>query len=106
MGAEPASAPIESGEETVEINGKRIATRWQFKSYRYNASFREDHCSLIVKVWISESVPTGLVRKTEDKTCPSVQNRPATRFIIETSLESLDGFTPAVADASKPVVTK
>jgi len=106
MGAEPTSAPIESGEETVEINGKRIATRWQFKSYRYNASFREDHCSLIVKVWTSEAVPTGLVRKTEDKTCPSVQNRPATRFIIETSLESLDGFTPAVADASKPVVTK
>jgi hypothetical protein len=106
MGVEPTSAPIESGEETVEINGKRIATRWQFKSYRYNPSFREDHCSLIVKVWVSEAVPTGLVRKTEDKTCPSVQNRPATRFIIETSLESLDGFTPAVADASKPVVTK
>ena len=97
IGAEATSAPTESGEEAIEINGKRIATLWQSKSYRYNASFREDHCSLIVKVWTSDAVPTGLVRKTEDKTCPAVQNRPATRFMIETYLDSFEGFMPVAS---------
>ncbi len=90
-GAEPAS--VASGEETIEVNGKRIATHWQSKSYNYNASSPYKGCSLIVKVWTSDAVPTGLVRKT-DKTCsPTAVGQPP-RFMIETYLDSFEGFTP------------
>jgi len=98
--AKRTSAPVESGEETVEINGKRIATRWQSASY----SFDGDNCTLIVKVWTSDDVPTGLIRKVEDKSCPSGPGNPyGVRFVSETFLESFDGFTPATPDSSKPV---
>ena len=78
-----SAPPIESGEETVEMKDKPIAARWQSRSYRYNASFREEHCSLIVKVWTRHAVPTWLVRKTEDKTCPAVQDRPALHYVSD-----------------------
>ena len=61
-GAEPASTPIASGEETIEINGKSFATRWKTKSYNYNETASNKGCSLVVKVWISDAVPTGLVK--------------------------------------------
>jgi hypothetical protein len=105
LGAERTSAPIESGEETIEINGKRLATRWQSASYRYDADALYTGCSLIVKVWTSDAVPTGLIRKTEDKTCPVGPGRLATRIVFETYLESFGGFTPAVRDSSGPVTT-
>ncbi|HVY04647.1 MAG TPA: hypothetical protein VHB46_01600 [Burkholderiales bacterium] len=101
MGSEPASTPVESGEETVEVNGRPIATRWQSKSYRFNASSGEELCSFVVKVWTSDEVPTWLIRKTEDKACPAIQNRRAVRYISETWLDSFDGFTPATAVSSR-----
>ena len=93
-GAEPASARIESGDETIEINGKRIATHWQSKSYNYNATSPYKGCTLIVKVWTSDAVPTGLVRRLEDKTCPVLTSGLPAHFIIETVLDSFEGFTP------------
>jgi hypothetical protein len=98
---EPAAAPIASGEETIEIKGKSFATRWQTKSYNYNETSSNKGCSLVVKLWTSETVPTGLVRRLEDKTCPKPSPGQVPRFMIETYLQSFDGFTPAVADASK-----
>ena len=98
----PASAPIESGEETIEINAKRIATRWQSVSYSFNASSPYKDCSLIVKVWTSDQVPSGLVRKTEDKTCPGDKNHPSTRFIEETILESVECNGLNIAAAPDP----
>ena len=104
VGAKRTSAPIESGEETVQINGKPIATQWQSASYEYDGYY--DGCRVIVKVWTSDEVPTGLVRRTEDKTCTGAQYGASNgRFISETYLESFDGFTPAVPDPSKPVTT-
>ncbi|MEP6602059.1 MAG: hypothetical protein ABJB49_09665, partial [Nitrospirota bacterium] len=101
--AAPASAPLESGEETLEINGKSTATRWQSQAYSFRDSSPYKECSLVVKVWTSDAVPSGLVRKTEDKTCPETKNRaggrlPASRFIEETFLESLDGSKTGVQD--------
>jgi hypothetical protein len=105
-GSVQTSAPVESGEETVEINGKRIATRWKSASYDYGDDASYQGCRLIVKEWTSDEVPTGLVRKTEDRTCPiSTPFGAAGRFVVETYLDSFDGFTPAVPDPSKPVTT-
>lgn len=98
-GAKRTSAPVESGDEIVEINGKRIATRWQSASYSY-----DDGCKLVVKVWTSDEVPTGLIRRVEDKSCAPGPGKPyGVRFVSETFLESFDGFTPATPDPSKPV---
>ncbi len=106
IGAKRTSAPVESGEETVEINGKRIATRWQSAFYNYDGDALYNGCTLIVKVWTSEAVPTGLIRRTEDKTCPPGPRLPyGSRIVIETYLESFAGFTPAAPDSSKPVTT-
>jgi hypothetical protein len=96
-GAEPASAPIASGEETIEINGKSFATRWQAKSYTYNETASNKGCSLVVKVWTNESVPTGLVKKLDDVTCPKPSFGQVPRFMIETYLNSFEGFTPVAS---------
>ena len=96
-GAEPASAPIASGEETIEINGKSFATRWQAKSYTYNETASNKGCSLVVKVWTNESVPTGLVKKLDDVTCSKPTFGQAPRFMIETYLDSFEGFTPVAS---------
>ena len=96
-GAEPASVPIASGEETIEIKGKSFATRWQTKSYNYNETASNKGCNLVVKVWISEAVPTGLVRKLDDVTCSKARLRSGPRFMIETYLDSFEGFTPVAS---------
>jgi hypothetical protein len=42
-------------------------------------------------------VPTGLVRRIEDKTCPVLTSGLPPRFMIETYLDSFEGFTPVAA---------
>jgi len=96
-GAEPASVPIASGEETIEIKGKSFATRWQTKSYNYSETASNKGCSLVVKVWTSEAVPTGLVKKLDDVTCPKPAFGQVPRFMIETYLDSFEGFTPVAS---------
>lgn len=105
-GATRTPAPIESGDEVVEVNGKRIATRWQSASYSYDPNGTEKDCALAVKVWTSDEVPTGLIRRVEDKFCPPTPgSQYGIRFVAETYLESFDGFIPATPDPSKPVAT-
>jgi hypothetical protein len=96
-GAEPASAPIVSGEETIEINGKSFTTRWQAKSYTYDETASNKGCSLVVKVWTSDSVPTGLVKKLDDAICPKPTFGQVPRFMIETYLDSFEGVTPVAS---------
>jgi hypothetical protein len=96
-GAEAASSSITSGEETIEINGKSFATRWQTKSYTYNETAGNRGCSLVVKVWISDTVPKGLVKKLDDVTCPKPGMGQVPRFMVETYLDSFEGFTPVAA---------
>ncbi|HEX6949441.1 MAG TPA: hypothetical protein VF127_07560, partial [Nitrospira sp.] len=108
MGAQPTSVPIETGEEMIEVSGRRIATRWESASYQYDASVWTDekNCRLVVKLWTSEAVPTGLVRKTEDKTCSPVGSGQVPRFMVETYLQSFEGFTMAAADVLTPATAK
>jgi hypothetical protein len=72
VGVRPNSGPIETGEDTIEVNGARIATHWESATYEYDVSVWPTfkNCRLVIKLWTSDAVPTGLVRKTEDRTCP------------------------------------
>jgi hypothetical protein len=109
MGVQPTSVPIETGEDTIEVNGRRIATHWESASYQYDASVWTNlkNCRLVVKVWSSDAVPTGLVRKTQEKTCsPPFGAGQVPRFMEETYLHSFEGFTMAAADVSKPAAAK
>jgi hypothetical protein len=95
MGVQPNPGPIESGEDTIEVNGARIATQWESATYEYDASVWPTfkNCRLVVKLWTSDAVPTGLVRKTEERTCPLGGDQLA-RVMVETFLQSFEGFTP------------
>jgi len=55
--------PLESGQETLDINGRTFATRWQ------SVFSRSYGCDWVITTWTSDEVPTGLVRKTEQQTC-------------------------------------
>jgi hypothetical protein len=98
MGVQPKPRPIETGEDTVELNGARIATQWESATYEYDASVWPTfkNCRLVIKLWTSAALPTGLVRKTEERTCPLGGDQLA-RVMVETYLQSFEGFTPAAS---------
>ena len=95
VGVQPAPRPIETGEDTIEVNGARIATQWESATYEYDASVWPTfkNCRLVITLWTSDAVPTGLVRKTEERTCPPGGD-PLARVMVETYLKSFEGFTP------------
>jgi hypothetical protein len=98
MGVQPHTGPIETGEDTIEVNGARMATHWESSTYEYDASAWSTfkNCRLVIKLWTSDAVPTGLVRKTEERTCPLGRDQLA-RVMVETYLQSFEGFTPAAS---------
>jgi hypothetical protein len=98
MGVQPNTGPIETGEDTIEVNGARIATHWESATYEYEASVWPTfkNCRLVIKLWTSDTVPTGLVRKTEERTCPLGRDQLA-RVMVETYLQSFEGFTPVAS---------
>jgi len=98
MGVQQNPGPIETGEDTIEVNGARIATHWESATYEYDASVWPTfkNCRLVIKLWTSDAVPTGLVRKTEERTCPLGGDQLA-RVMVETYLKSFEGFTPVAS---------
>ena len=98
MGVQPDTGQIETGEDTIEVNGARIATHWESVTYEYDASMWPTfkNCRLVIKLWTSDAVPTGLVRKTEERTCPPGRDQLA-RVMVETYLQSFEGFTPVAS---------
>jgi hypothetical protein len=98
MGVQLTPRPIETGEDMIEVNGMRLATHWESATYEYDASvwttFKD--CRLVIKLWTSNTVPTGLVRKTEERTCPLGGDQ-LPRVMVETYLQSFEGFTPAMS---------
>ena len=98
IGVQPKPRPIETGEDTIEVNGTRIATQWESATYEYDASVWPTfkNCRLVIKLWTSAAVPTGLVRKTEERTCPPGGDQLA-RVMVETYLQSFEGFTPTAS---------
>ncbi|MDB5358175.1 MAG: hypothetical protein JWN24_4628 [Phycisphaerales bacterium] len=92
----PPTAPMETGEEVVEIHGRKIATRWQSLTFTFTPKSPYPDSTLIVKVWTSDAVPSGLVRKTEDRRTPTTRAHRGERIVQETYLESFEGTRPGV----------
>jgi hypothetical protein len=88
----PAVTLLESGQEKLVIGGKSIPTQWQ------STTSRAYGCTVVTTTWVSDEVPSGLVRKTEDNTCPGTP-----RFVRETLLESFEGVRqPGFTNAPFP----
>jgi hypothetical protein len=78
--ANPArQSTVESGEEVLTIQGKKLATRWQ------SITESTAPCPRMTKIWISDQVPGGIVRQLQQM-CQGP--RAITR---ETLLESFEG---------------
>jgi hypothetical protein len=92
--APPATTPTGSGEETLEIGGKRIATHWQSVSSPFGNSTK------VTKTWTSDQIPTGLVRETVE------YDWQGSHLIGETIIESVEGtgFNIATAPQGPPVI--
>jgi len=91
-----AGTPLESGDETLEIRGMKIATHWEAVQVGGNQS----NCGpMIVTTWTSDDVPGGLVRKTVDKACTYG------RSVRETLLESFQASAaPNAVGPIQPVL--
>jgi hypothetical protein len=78
-GQAAAGTSLQSGDETLEIRGTKIATHWEAVQVGVN----QPNCGpTIITTWTSDDVPGGLVRKTIDKACTYG------RSVRETLLES------------------
>jgi hypothetical protein len=88
-----ASKIITSGEETLTINGKKIATRWE------NVT-RADDPLTFTKTWTSDDVPGGLVR-TQQQSHSQITGQ-TYRDIRQTLLAPIDGVDAQLGDATSP----
>ena len=89
-----AGTSLQSGDETLEIRGKKIATHWEAVQLGFVS--RPNLCGpTIVTTWTSDEVPGGLVRKTVDTDCTYG------RSVRETLLESFQAT--GSPDAVKPI---
>lgn len=95
-GQAAAGTPLQSGDETLEIRGTKIATHWEAVQLGANLP----NCGpMIVTTWTSDDVPGGLVRKTIDKACTYG------RSVRETLLESFQASAaPNAVGPIQPVL--
>ncbi len=77
-----APTPLDSGQETLVINGTKLPTQWHSVSSPWAGG-----CTMVTTTWTSEEVPTGLVRKLEEARCTTIAGP-----INETILESFNGL--------------
>ncbi|HEY7189375.1 MAG TPA: hypothetical protein VH436_22615 [Vicinamibacterales bacterium] len=93
--------PIQSGNETLTVAGKTIATRWQ----SLQAPVARPDCGpAITTTWTSDEVPGGLVREVRDETCRDPRtnvNGAILRSIREKLLESFQTSGPV--DGVQPI---
>ena len=85
------TTPLRSGEETLVIGGKQIATHWNAVQ---GPSSSPNRCGpTIVTTWTSDEIPGGLVRRTVDAMCRDNRTQSPDvidRTISETLLESFE----------------
>jgi hypothetical protein len=81
---------VTRGEETLTINGKKIATRWECVT-------RADDPMTFTKTWTSDDVPGGLVR-TQQQSHSQITGQ-TYRDIRQTPLAPIDGVDAQLGDA-------
>ena len=100
-GTPSPTGPQETGQEIIAVSNRKIPTQWQSQSYTGPSAMSPGVTSSIkVTVWTSDAVPTGLVRKTDDRLSPDFRTRKITRTIEQTWLESVTGARPGFPDAN------
>ncbi len=82
---------VTRGEETLTINGKKIATRWECVT-------RADDPMTFTKTWTSDDVPGGLVR-TQQQSHSQITGQ-TYRDIRQTLLAPIDGVDAQLGDAT------
>jgi len=92
-GAQDNSSTTTTGEETIVINGKKIATRWESVA-------RANDPLAFTKTWRSDDVPGGLVHQLTQQHS-EIGGRPF-RNITETIYAPFDGVMPVLGDATPP----
>jgi hypothetical protein len=87
--------PTASGEETLVIAGRSIATKWT------SSTGTDGQTKVTIKIWTNDQIPDGLIRITEDATFPP--DRGVFHSIHEVALQSIEGFDFApVGNAADP----
>jgi hypothetical protein len=82
-----------TGEETIVINGRKIATKWE-------AVARADDPMSFTKTWRSDDVPGGLVHQLVQQH-RDIGGKPF-RTITETIYAPIDGVMPVLGEATPP----
>ena len=82
-----------TGEETLVINGRKIATKWESVA-------RANDPMTFTKTWRSDDVPGGLVHQLAQQHT-EIGGKPY-RHITETIYAPIDGIMPVLGDATPP----
>jgi hypothetical protein len=102
-GQSGAAKPNESGQETLEISGKKIATHWEKSFGILTGTFAQPDKQRFVKTWTSDDVPGGLVLKSQQDYREVLQGQ-IYRSITQTVLETVENAEPEFTSpiASEP----
>ena len=95
----PDPAPDESGDEILEINGRKIGTHWQSVWARASPVPPNPDPDAFLKTWTSDEVPGGLVL-LHDQTHQEILKGQRYRSIWETILEPMEGVDPELGSAN------
>ena len=95
----PLPAPNESGDETLEISGKKIATHWQSVWGHVPNSYTQLDPQKFIKTWSSDEVPGGLVLIHQQDHFEMVGGK-TIRQITETILETAENVEPELGGRS------
>jgi hypothetical protein len=102
-GESQEAAPNESGEETVEISGKKYTTHWK-SVWQHNAAVATElDPQTFTKTWTSEDVPGGLVLTHQQEHTEIVGKE--YRNISETILMPVENVEPELGSGSAHQVT-
>jgi hypothetical protein len=92
-GAQDNTSTTTTGEETLVINGRKIATKWESVA-------RANDPMTFTKTWRSDDVPGGLVHQLAHEHT-EIGGKPF-RNITETIYAPIDGVMPVLGDATPP----
>lgn len=103
-GQSGAPAANESGQETLEISGKKIATHWETSFGILAGTFAQPDKQKFVKTWTSDEVPGGLVLKNQQDYREILQGQ-TYRSITQTILETVENVEPELGGGPKQAST-
>jgi len=99
-GLSGTTKPNESGQETLEISGKKIPAHWETAFGILAGTFAQPDKENFVKTWTSDEVAGGLVLRNKQESREILQGKPY-RNITQTILETVENVEPELGGGSK-----